>query len=162
MLALGGIVYPRSIRVCGDEMDESIIACLRRTHHLLRGEASAERINKELGSACPSEDGDGESVNIEGRDLMNWVPREFVLSQRQRSENLAEPVGTIIDTVEAGLENTAPGLAADITGASSARVAARLTVISTTFCTKRRGCRSRSPTSRCSAWRRAPGGVWKR
>jgi len=114
VLALGGIVYMRSVRVGGDKMDESIIAYVRRTHNLLLGESSAERIKEELGSACPPEDGDGESVNIKGRDLMNGVPKEIVLSQRQISESLAEPVGAIIDAVKAGLENTAPELAADI------------------------------------------------
>ena len=114
VLALGGIVYMRSVRVGGDKMDESIIAYVRRTHNLLLGESSAERIKEELGSACPPEDGDGESVNIKGRDLMNGVPKEIVLSQRQISESLAEPVGAVVDAVKAGLENTAPELAADI------------------------------------------------
>ena len=114
VLALGGIVYSRSVRVGGDKMDESIIAYVRRTHNLLLGEASAERIKKEMGTASPPEDGDGRSVNIKGRDLMNGVPKEIVLSQRQLAESLAEPVGAIIDTVKVGLENTAPELAADI------------------------------------------------
>ena len=114
VLSLGGIVYSRSVRVGGDKMDESIIAFVRRTHNLLLGESSAERIKKEMGSACPPEDGEGESVNIKGRDLMNGVPKEIVLTQRQISESLAEPVGAIIDTVKVGLENTAPELAADI------------------------------------------------
>ena len=83
VLSLGGIVYSRSIRVGGDEMDESIIAYVRRTHNLLLGEASAERIKKEKGAACPPEDGDGDTLNIKGRDLMNGVPKEIVLSQRQ-------------------------------------------------------------------------------
>ena len=83
VLSLGGIVYSRSIRVGGDKMDESIVAHVRRTHNLLLGEGSAERIKKDLGSACPPEDGDGESVNIKGRDLMNGVPKEIVLSSRQ-------------------------------------------------------------------------------
>ncbi len=114
VLSLGGIVYSCSVRVGGDKMDESIIAFVRRTHNLLLGESSAERIKKEMGSACPPEDGDGGSVNIKGRDLMNGVPKEIVLTERQISESLAEPVGAIIDTVKVGLENTAPELAADI------------------------------------------------
>ena len=114
VLSLGGIVYSRSVRVGGDKMDESIIAYVRRTHNLLLGEASAERIKKDLGSACPPEDGDGETLNIKGRDLMNGVPKEIVISKRQISESLAEPVGAIIDAVKVGLENTAPELAADI------------------------------------------------
>ena len=114
VLSLGGIVYSRSIRVGGDKMDESIIAYVRRTHNLLLGEGSAERIKRELGSACPPEDGEGETVNIKGRDLMNGVPKEIALSGRQISKSLAEPVGAIIDAVKVGLENTAPELAADI------------------------------------------------
>ena len=69
---------------------------------------------RSLGSACPPEDGDGETLNIKGRDLMNGVPKEIVISKRQISESLAEPVGAIIDAVKVGLENTAPELAADI------------------------------------------------
>lgn len=114
VLALGGIVHSRSVRVAGNRMDESIIAHVRRAHNLLLGEGSAERIKKEMGSACPPEDGDGERVNIKGRDLINGVPKEIVLTQRQICESLAEPVGAIIDTVKVGLENTAPELAADI------------------------------------------------
>ena len=114
VLSLGGIVYSRSVRVGGDEMDESIIAYVRRSHNLLLGESSAERIKKEMGSACPPEDGDGETLSIKGRDLMNGVPKGIVLSERQVSESLAEPVGAIIDAVKVGLENTAPELAADI------------------------------------------------
>ena len=114
VLSLGGIVYSRSIRIGGDKMDESIIAYVRRTHNLLLGEGSAERIKRELGAACPPEDGEDEAVNIKGRDLMNGVPKEITLSRRQVSESLAEPVGAIIDAVKVGLENTAPELAADI------------------------------------------------
>ena len=103
VLSLGGIVYSRSIRVGGDKMDESIIAYVRRTHNLLLGEGSAERIKRELGAACPPEDGDGETVNIKGRDLMNGVPKEITLSRRQISESLAEPVGAIVDAVKVGV-----------------------------------------------------------
>ena len=95
-------------------MDEGIIAHVPRTHNLLLGEASAERIKKEMGSACPPEDGDGRSANIKDRDLMNGVPKEIVLTQRQIAESLAEPVGAIIDTVKTEFKNTAPELAADI------------------------------------------------
>ena len=114
VLSLGGIVYARSVRVGGDKMDESIIAYVRRTHNLLLGESSAERIKQSIGTACPPEDGDGESLNIKGRDLMNGVPKEITITQRQIAESLAEPVGSIIDAVKVALENTAPELAADI------------------------------------------------
>ena len=114
VLSLGGIVYCRSVRVGGDKMDEAIIAYIRRNHNLLVGESSAERIKKEIGSACTPEDGDGQIMEIKGRDLMNGVPKEIVVSERQISESLAEPVGSIVEAVKVALEHTAPELAADI------------------------------------------------
>jgi rod shape-determining protein MreB len=114
VISLGGIVYARSVRVGGDKMDEAIINYIRRTHNLLIGESTAERIKKEIGSACPPEDGEGRLMEIKGRDLMNGVPKELVISERQVAEALAEPVGAIIDAVKGALEHTAPELAADI------------------------------------------------
>ena len=114
VLSLGGIVYSRSVRVGGDKMDEAIIGYIRRNHNLLVGEGSAERIKKEIGSACPPEDGDGRIMEIKGRDLMNGVPKELVITERQIAESLAEPVGAIIEAVKVALEHTAPELAADI------------------------------------------------
>src|SRR6202158_1717801 len=97
VLSLGGIVYSRTVRVGGDKMDEAIIAYIRRNHNLLVGESSAERIKKEIGSACMPEDGEGRTMEIKGRDLMNGVPKEIVISERQISESLAEPVGSIVE-----------------------------------------------------------------
>ena len=114
VLSLGGIVYSRSVRVGGDKKDEAIIAYIRRNHNLLVGEASAERIKKEIGSACPPDDGEGETMEIKGRDLMNGVPKELVISERQIAEAIAEPVGAIVESVKVALEHTAPELAADI------------------------------------------------
>jgi rod shape-determining protein MreB and related proteins len=114
VLSLGGVVYSRSVRVGGDKMDEAIIGYIRRNHNLLVGEGSAERIKKEIGSACPPEDGDGRVMAIKGRDLMNGVPGELVISERQIAESIAEPVGAIIEAVKVALEHTAPELAADI------------------------------------------------
>jgi rod shape-determining protein MreB len=114
VISLGGIVYARSVRVGGDKMDEAIINYIRRTHNLLIGESTSERIKKEIGSACPPEDGEGRLLEIKGRDLMNGVPKELVISERQVAEALAEPVGAIIDAVKGALEHTAPELAADI------------------------------------------------
>jgi len=114
VLSLGGIVYARSVRVGGDKMDEAIISYIRRNHNLLIGESSAERIKKEIGTACPPDDGVGLSMEIKGRDLMNGVPKELVINQMQIAEALAEPVGAIIEAVKVALENTAPELAADI------------------------------------------------
>ena len=114
VLSLGGIVYSRSVRVGGDKMDEAIIAYIRRNHNLLVGEGSAARIKEDIGSACPPEDTEGETMEIKGRDLMNGVPKELILSERQIAESLAEPVGAIIEAVKVALEHTAPELAADI------------------------------------------------
>ena len=114
VLSLGGIVYSRSVRVGGDKMDEAIIGYLRRNHNLLVGEASAARVKEEIGSACPPENGEGQVMDIKGRDLMNGVPKELIISERQVAESLTEPIGAIIETVKVALEHTAPELAADI------------------------------------------------
>ena len=114
LLSLGGIVYSRSVRVGGDKMDEAIIAYIRRYHNLLVGESSAERIKKDIGTACPPEEGDGEKMEIRGRDLVSGVPKELIFSQRQIAEALSEPVGAIVEAVKTALEHTEPELASDI------------------------------------------------
>ena len=114
VLSLGGIVSGRSVRVGGDKMDEAIIGYIRRNYNLLVGESSAARVKEEIGCACPPEDGDGATMEVKGRDLMNGVPKELVISERQVAESLADPVGAIIETVKVALEHTAPELAADI------------------------------------------------
>jgi rod shape-determining protein MreB len=150
VLSLGGIVFARSIRVGGDKMDEAIISYIRRNFNLLVGESSAERIKKEIGTACAPEDGEGRMMEIKGRDLMNGVPKELVISQRQIAEALAEPVSAIIEGVKTALEHTAPELAADIVDKG---VAGRCSAISTSCCATQPACRRRSPTIRCPASR---------
>lgn len=114
VLSLGGIVYARSVRVGGDKMDSAIISYIRRNMNLLVGESSAERIKKEIGCACPPVKGEGRTIEIKGRDLMNGVPKEIDVSERQIAEALSEPVAAIVEAVKVALENTAPELAADI------------------------------------------------
>ena len=114
VLSLGGIVYARSVRVGGAKMDEAIISYIRRNHNLLVGESSAERIKEKIGSASQPDDGDGAVMKIRGRDLMNGVPKELIISQRQIAESLTEPVGAIVEAVKVALEQTPPELAADI------------------------------------------------
>jgi len=114
VLSLGGIVYSRSVRVGGDKMDEAIIAYIRRNLNLLIGESSAERIKKELGSAAQPEIGSGKSLEIKGRDLLNGVPKEIAITERQIAEAMSEPVGAIVEAVKVALEATPPELAADI------------------------------------------------
>jgi rod shape-determining protein MreB len=114
VLSLGGIVYARSVRVGGDKMDEAIISYIRRQHNLLIGEASAERIKKGVGSATIPLKGEGRTMEIKGRDLLNGIPKEIVISERQIAESLSEPITAIVEGVKLALENTAPELAADI------------------------------------------------
>ena len=114
VMSLADIVYARSIRVGGDRMDEAIIAYLRRHQNLLIGEATAERLKKEIGTARMPEDGRGEVMQIRGRDLLNGVPKEVEVSQAQVAEALAEPVQQICEAVMTALESTPPDLAADI------------------------------------------------
>ena len=114
VLSLGGIVYARSVRVGGDKMDSAIISYIRRNHNLLVGESSAEKIKKEIGSACAPENGEGRTIEIKGRDLMNGVPKEIIITERQVAESLNEPVAQIVEAVKVALEHTAPELAADI------------------------------------------------
>jgi rod shape-determining protein MreB and related proteins len=115
IISLGGIVYSRSVRVGGDKMDEAIISYMRRHHNLLIGESSAERIKMEIGAAAWYQDGDeGPFREVRGRDLMNGVPREVLVSQREIAESLSEPVSAIVEAVKVALENTPPELAADI------------------------------------------------
>jgi rod shape-determining protein MreB len=115
VISLGGIVYSRSVRVGGDKMDEGIINYIRRNHNLLIGESTAERIKLDIGAASvPDQEEEGPYREVKGRDLMNGVPREVLVSQRQIAESLAEPVGAILDAVKVALENTPPELASDI------------------------------------------------
>jgi len=114
VLSLGGIVYSRSVRVGGDKMDEAIISYVRRNHNLLIGESSAEKIKKEIGSACAPADGRGKSIEIKGRDLINGVPKEIVLNEFQIAESLLEPVSQIVEAVKVALECTPPELSSDI------------------------------------------------
>jgi rod shape-determining protein MreB len=114
VLSLGGIVYARSVRVGGDKMDDAIISYIRRHHNLLVGEASAERIKKEVGCARAPEKALETRITIKGRDLLNGVPKEITLSQAQIADALQEPVSQIIEAVKVALEATPPELAADI------------------------------------------------
>jgi rod shape-determining protein MreB len=107
-------VYSRSVRIGGDKMDTAIINYVRRTTNMLIGEASAERIKKEIGSAAAPKTGDGLSMNIKGRDLMAGVPREVRITESMIAESLSEPVEQIVEAVKLALESTPPELSADI------------------------------------------------
>ena len=114
VLSLRGLAYSNSVRVGGDKMDEAISSSIRRNHNLLIGEATAERIKKAHGLARHPADGVGEEIRIKGRDLVNGVPKEIVITQAHLAEALSEPVAKIVEAVRLALENTQPELAADI------------------------------------------------
>lgn len=114
VLSLGGIVFAKSVRVGGDTMDDAIINYIRRTHNLLIGESTAERIKKTIGSARPPEKGDGKVMKIKGRDMIQGVPKEVEMTEKQVAESLAEPVAGIIEAVKTSLEKTPPELSSDI------------------------------------------------
>lgn len=114
VLSLGGVVLSTSIRSAGDKFDEAITEYMRVTHKLAIGETTAERMKKEIGTACPPDDGDGDTMHVKGRDLISGLPKEIAISQRQIAEALAEPVAAIIDTIKRALEQTPAELAADI------------------------------------------------
>ncbi|MDG6094326.1 rod shape-determining protein [Acetobacter sp. AN02] len=116
VISLGGIVYARSALIGGDRMDEAIVSYLRRTHSLLIGDSTAEKIKIELGSALLPDDPEdhGPLMTVRGRDLITGVPREITISQAQIADSLAEPVSRITEAVATALENTPPELAADI------------------------------------------------
>jgi rod shape-determining protein MreB and related proteins len=114
VISLGEVVHAKSMRTGGDKMDEAIISYNRRVHNLLIGESTAERIKKEIGSACPPADGPGKTTLIRGRNLLSGVPTEIIVSERQMAEAMAEPVAAIVEAVKTTLENTPPELSADI------------------------------------------------
>lgn len=113
IISLGGIVYARSVRVGGDKMDDAIISYVRRKHNLLIGEASAERIKKEIGSASMKAQ-DEKEMKVKGRDLINGIPKEVTIKTKDVAESLSEPVATIVEAIKTALENTPPELSSDI------------------------------------------------
>jgi rod shape-determining protein MreB len=109
------VVYARSLRVGGDKMDDAIVAHIRRTHQLLIGEASAERLKLEIGAATMADWEDyGPTREVRGRDLHSGVPREITISQRDVAEGLWEVTGQIVEAIHLALESTPPELAGDI------------------------------------------------
>jgi len=112
VISLGGIVVSKSVRVAGDEMDNSIIQHIKRKYNLMVGERTAEDIKIKIGSAdvLPEE----KNYTIKGRDLVAGLPRTVQISSEEIREALAEPVNTIVETVKNCLERTPPELAADI------------------------------------------------
>jgi rod shape-determining protein MreB len=113
VMSLCGIVYSESLRIAGDEMNQAIIHYLRRAYDLLVGERRAEDAKIRLGSAYPKDD-DHEPMAVQGRDLLDGLPKTVVVTALEVREALREPVADIITAVRACLEHTPPELAADI------------------------------------------------
>jgi rod shape-determining protein MreB len=112
VISLGGIVVSQSIRVAGDELNESIISYIKKEYNLALGERTAEKIKITLGSACPLE---AElTAEIRGRDLVTGLPKTVVTSTKEIRKAIEEPVEAIVDAVKNSLDKTPPELAADI------------------------------------------------
>jgi rod shape-determining protein MreB len=114
VIALGGIVVARSIRVAGDEIDEAIIDYVKKEYNLLLGDRTAEQLKMAVGSAWPYSD--EPSAEIRGRDLVTGLPKTVVVSAQEVREGIEEPVQAVVDAVKYCLDKTPPELAADIMG----------------------------------------------
>lgn len=111
VISLGGIVHSRSIRVAGDELDESIAAYVRRAYNLFIGDRTAEVTKIEIGSAYPLEQ--ELEMTVKGRDLVTGLPRSAVITSEEVRLAIAEPLNAIVEAVKLTLEATPPELAAD-------------------------------------------------
>jgi rod shape-determining protein MreB len=112
VISLAGIVYSKSVRVAGNEMDEAIIQYIKKKYNLLIGERTAEQIKLELGSAYPLEE--PITMEIKGRDLIEGIPKTLTITDSEIREALAEPISIIVNAVRVALERTPPELSADI------------------------------------------------
>jgi rod shape-determining protein MreB len=112
VISLGGIVTSRSLRVAGDEIDEAIIAYVRRTFNMLIGERTAETLKLQIGSAYALQE--EVSCEIKGRDLVNGLPRSVRINSGDLREAIHEPIREIVETVKTTLEQSPPELSADI------------------------------------------------
>ena len=112
VISLAGIVYSKSVRVAGNEMDESVIQYIKKKYNLLIGERTAEQIKLEIGSAFPLDE--PVTMEIKGRDLIEGIPKTLTITDAEIREALAEPISIIVNAVRVALERTPPELSADI------------------------------------------------
>ena len=112
VISLGGIVTSRSIRIGGDEMDNSIVQYIKRMYNLMIGERTAEEIKIKIGTAIVPKD--NPTLDIRGRDLVSGLPKTLSVNSAEIKEALSEPIQKIIDAVKSTLEKTPPELAADV------------------------------------------------
>jgi rod shape-determining protein MreB len=117
VIALGGIVVSKSVRVAGDEFNEAIIEYCKNAHNLAIGENTAENIKKAIGSAAePDDPADESSAEVRGRDNVTGLPRTVILESEEIRRALKKPVDEVVKAVRDALDETPPDLAADIMG----------------------------------------------
>lgn len=114
VVSLGGIVVAKSLRVGGDEMDQAIVAYIKREYNLMIGERTSESIKMTIGSAYKIEGNEEEYMDVKGRDLVTGLPKVISVSETQIREALHEPISDIIEAIKTTLEKTPPELSADI------------------------------------------------
>jgi len=114
VISLKSVVFCRSIRVGGDEMDEALVQYIKRKYNLLIGYRTAERIKIRIGSACLDAQDPNETIEVKGRDLVSGVPQTVTLSSQEVNEALIETISNIVDVVHVALENTPPELSSDL------------------------------------------------
>ncbi|GLP97372.1 rod shape-determining protein [Paraferrimonas sedimenticola] len=112
IISLNGVVYSSSVRIGGDKFDDAIINYVRRNYGSLIGEATAERIKTQIGTAYPGEE--VTEIEVRGRNLAEGVPRSFTLNSNEILEALQEPLSGIVSAVMVALEQSPPELASDI------------------------------------------------
>jgi len=112
LISLAGIVFSRTVRVGGDEMDECIVQYMKRVYNLMIGERTAEEIKMTMGSAYPV--GEDTSIEVKGRDLVAGLPKTLTITSEEIREALQEPVSSIIDAIRITLERCPPELSADL------------------------------------------------
>jgi len=112
LISLSGIVFSRSVRVAGDELDEAIAGYMKRAYNLMIGERTAEEIKIKIGSAYPVEK--ETSMEVKGRDLVAGLPKTLTITSQEVREALLEPISTIVESVRVTLERCPPELSADL------------------------------------------------
>ncbi len=112
VLSLNGIVYSASVRLGGNRFDDAILNYVRRNYGILIGEATAERIKHEIGTAFP--DTEVQEIEVRGRSLAQGIPRSFTLNSNEILEALQEPLSGIVSALKTALEQTPPELGADV------------------------------------------------
>ena len=113
VISLGGIVTSKSLRIAGNELDQSITSYIKREFNLMIGERTAEQVKMEIGSAFQLDEVE-RVIDIKGRDLITGLPKTIKVTEDQIRDALKEPVSAIIDSIKTTLEKTPPELAADI------------------------------------------------